>query len=55
VIDGKACPSEIFLWNFLGSVLTLGTLHYLEFLLVLLQEGGPFPGPETGLLSNTQK
>ena len=27
-------PSEIFLWNFLGSMLTLGTLCYLEFLLV---------------------
>ena len=26
-------PSEIFLRNFLGSVLTLGTLYYLEFLL----------------------
>ena len=23
--------------------------------LMLLQEGGPLPGPETGLLSNTQK
>ena len=23
--------------------------------IVLLQEGGPFPGPESGLLSNTQK
>ena len=24
-------------------------------MLVLLQEGGPLPGPETGLLSNTRK
>ena len=24
-------------------------------LAVLFQEGGPLPGPETGLLSNTQK
>ena len=23
--------------------------------MVVLQEGGPLPGPETGLLSNTQK
>ena len=23
--------------------------------MVVLQEGGPFSGPETGLLSNTQK
>ena len=23
--------------------------------MILLQEGGPLPGPETGLLSNTQK
>ena len=34
MIDGKACPSEIFLWNFLGYILTPGTLYYLEFLLV---------------------
>ena len=25
------------------------------WLVELLQEGGPLPGPETGLLSNTQK
>ena len=28
-----------------------GLFHLTE----LLQEGGPLPGPETGLLSNTQK
>ena len=27
----------------------------LEYSLEVLQEGGPLPGPETGLLSNTQK
>ena len=25
------------------------------YFVVLLQEGGPLPGPETGLLSNTRK
>ena len=29
----------------------LWIFHYVE----LLQEGGPLPGPDTGLLSNTQK
>ena len=24
-------------------------------IIILLQEGGPLPGPETGLLSNTRK
>ena len=27
----------------------------VKFLVELLQEGGPLPGPETGLLSNTRK
>ena len=27
----------------------------LEYSLEVLQEGGPLPGPETGLLSNTRK
>ena len=30
----KECPSEIFLWNFLGSVLALGALYYWSFFLV---------------------
>ena len=28
---------------------------YLLLKILLFQEGGPLPGPETGLLSNTQK
>ena len=27
----------------------------VETLILLLQEGGPLPGPQNGLLSNTQK
>ena len=31
------------------------TLQWCESGMRLLQEGGPLPGPETGLLSNTWK
>ena len=31
------------------------TQVYYKWLMLLLQEGGPLPGPETGLLSNTRK
>ena len=53
----KECPSEIFLYNFLGSVLTLGNLYYLEFLLVygaVAGRGTPSRA-QNGLLSNTRK
>ena len=47
--------SEISFWALLFPI---GTLHMTELLLIfllLLQERGPFPGPESGLLSNIQK
>ena len=39
--------------NSKSSTAPLGCL--LQILVVLLQEGGPLPGPKTGLLSNIQK
>ena len=33
----------------------LNNQHSLVKDVIVLQEGGPLPGPETGLLSNTQK
>ena len=47
--------SEISFWALLFPI---GMLHMTELLLIfllLLQERGPFPGPESGLLSNIQK
>ena len=38
----------LFLFSFNVSILKVSWI-------ILLQEGGPFPGPETGLLSNTRK
>ena len=31
------------------------SITYLEEFIAVLQEGGPLPGPEMGLLSNTRK
>ena len=37
------------------TVLRVSPSHKLYFPLILLQEGGPLPGPKTGLSSNTRK
>ena len=42
-------------WNARRSNQSILKEINLEYSLEVLQEGGPLPGPETGLLSNTQK
>ena len=39
----------------IAEVLVVGNFKSIIIIEVLLQEGGPLPGPKTGLLSNTQK
>ena len=43
------------LWKLTMILKALGSLSSYNFKLLLLQEGGPLPGPQTGPLSNTQK
>ena len=38
-----------------NAVHSLSRVRLFAHLVIMLQEGGPFPGPETGLLSNTWK
>ena len=42
-------------WSLTWRILSITLLACEMSATVLLQEGGPLPGPETGLLSNTQK
>ena len=43
------------LYSWALSLLSYAILPPLNFCSLLLQEGGPLPGPESGLLSNTRK
>ena len=45
----------ISLLYFSSPYFALNLLFIFSIFMVVLQEGGLLPGPETGLLSNTQK
>ena len=45
----------IYCWSLTWRILSITLLACEMSAIVLLQEGGPLPGPETGLLSSTQK
>ena len=56
-LPGKHPLSHRWHWEGAGEEASFRPLHrHLHYnSVLLLQEGGPFPGPESGLLSNTRK